>query len=89
MKNTNFKPKEVQADDYGQEVEVHVPADVWTVIDKMFGPQCSSRIRVKHDYETCSWVIEEENFNNMTWVERARFDAQEFYKDEYNQDEES
>jgi hypothetical protein len=65
------------------EIEVMVAGDQWVTVDKLFGPQCSSSIRVKHDLQTGTWVVEEQNFHNDEWVERARFDAQEFYKDEY------
>jgi hypothetical protein len=68
---------------FGKESVVNVGADQWVRIDKLFGPQCSSMIRVKHDFKTCQWVVEEQNFNDNTWHERARFDAQEFYNDKY------
>jgi hypothetical protein len=69
-----------------KEVVINVGADQIVEIDKLFGPQCSSKIRVRHDLQDCQWVVEEENFNNGKWVERARFDAQEFYNEQY-QDE--
>lgn len=78
----HFNKWEVQPQ-FGQIITVNVCGDQFVMIDKLFGPQCSSKIRVKHDLETCMWVVEERNFNNDTWIERARFDAQEFYKDEY------
>jgi hypothetical protein len=71
---------------YGKELVVNVGADTWVEVDKLYGPQSSSSIRVKHDLESCQWVVEEQNFNNNEWVERARFDAQEFYKDKYQED---
>lgn len=74
--------------EYGKTSIVNVGVDQWVEIDKVFGPQCSSKIRVKHDFKSCEWVIEEENFNDWptTWHERARFNAQEFYKDKYIHD---
>lgn len=65
------------------EITVNVNADQNVIVDKVFGPQSSSCIRVRHIYDSCEWIVEEQNFNNDEWVERARFDAQEFYKDKY------
>src|SRR5690349_21099381 len=70
------------------EITVNVSADQNVIIDKMYGPQCSSDIRCRHEFDTCEWVIEERNFHNNQWVERARFFAQEFYKDEYENSKE-
>lgn len=64
-------------------VIVNVCADQYVEVDKVFGPQCSSAIRVRHDFQSCDWVVEEQNFNNGEWVERARFYAQEFYDEKY------
>lgn len=68
---------------FGEYVRVNISADQYVEVDKVLGPQCSSKIRVKHDLESCEWVVEEENFNNGDWVERVRFNAQEFYDDKY------
>lgn len=76
-----FQPK------HNGECIVNIGANQWVQVDKLFGPQCSSKIRVMHNHASCEWVVEEHNFNNDTWVERCRFYAQEFYKDEYKKED--
>lgn len=68
-----------------KDVVVNVGCDQNVAVDKLFGPQCSSKIRVRHEFTSCEWVVEEQNFNNGKWVERARFYAQEFYDEKYTE----
>jgi hypothetical protein len=77
-----------EVDSVDGDITVNVGANQNVIVDKMFGPQCSSKIRARHEFEACQWVVEEENFNTGEWVERARFDAQEFYKPEYSPEDE-
>lgn len=63
------------------EITINIGAHQTVTIDKLYGPWSVWAIRVRADFESADWVIEQEycvtdengNDSERRWAERARF----------------